>query len=332
MADTYRARWIMHSCCKLDDSLDFRGTTISVIGEITQTPLILLVENVLTVNGKIEDAFYESWEKMNLFCIACSYIGYGQSTIIRHVATIPTNFDQLPEFSVLVTKVINTTTKNYHVTQSDLSSIDKALDSKHSDSLMCIASALRSDSIEEKTTLLHSGCQAMAVAEGVETVKVKCTHCDQVTDTGRPATNNYIKKIFAATGTNSLYNTFSDLRHKIGHRRPLNSLEEHLDAKFHMASIQGYTTGNLDLLLSFTRSVGKQLITGLPYAVYKFARNSGGFQIAHPEDFSGEVAVSSVSGTWTEKGSYTFNFGISTDYGQVFDQQLINYIFCEKSA
>jgi hypothetical protein len=112
----------------------------------------------------------------------------------------------------------------------------------------------------------------------------------------------------------------------------LSSLAENSTAKFDMASIQGYVTRKLDLLLSVNRNVGKQAVTGLPYAVYTFTKVGSDFQIT-PQYFSGMATISAVSAIWSEGADgYNFKFGMSTDYAQIFDQNFVQYVFSEKDA
>lgn len=330
----YKSRWILLLPCRIDENLKFLDSTIEVIATLSNSPIVVLTENTFLFEGSIEEAFYLSWEKINLFTISCSYIGYGKSMLLSHVATMPGNFDDLEEFDVLIQKVINKETKSYSITQKDLSPIEDTLNSKFSDALICVASALRANSIEEKSVLMHSGCQVMATSVGVDTIKQKCTNCEHEIDSGRPATNNYIKKIFKSTkeNSNALYDKFTTLRNKIGHGKPLSTLAQHNSAKFDIALAQGNVTRHLDGLINFHRTAGSQSIVGQPFSVYAFKGKSGNYQVT-PKYFSGEAAISTVYDGHPElKEGYQFDYGIYTDCNFVFDAKMRQHMFSLKNA
>ena len=327
---SYKSRWILvvpADCAR--DELIFFGSTIRVVRRLSVNPLVLLVENTISTEASIEEAFYVSWEKINLFSIACSLIGYGSSKVLSHVATLPSEYENLDNFDVLIPRVIFNERNECVIGQRELEAMQTALQGPYADAVICVSSALRTQSIEEKSTLMHSGCQEIAKVSGVPTIKQKCSSCDKETDTGRPATNNYIRNIFQENiddGAN-LYGQFTELRHKIGHGKPISSLKEHLDAKFVIAGAQGAITHHLDRLLNFNRSIGKQAVTGLPFAIYSFSPSNGSYQ-AGAKSFKGEMTISQVKGNaGIQYQGYTMEYGIRTDYQVVFDPEFLGLIF-----
>jgi hypothetical protein len=330
--NSYNTRWIvqMPTDCT-DNEIEFMESKIRVVTRLNKEPLILLIENTITTEENIENAFYASWERIDLFSIACTYIGYGQARIMSQVATLPSNYSELAEFDVLIQKIINIERKKYVINQNDLSQLEAALKGRYADALICVAAALQNPSIEEKSILMHSGCQAMAETSGVDTVKQRCPSCGALNNTGRPATNNYIKKFFiniiGKDKGKDIYKKFSILRQKIGHGKPLRTLDEHMEAKFDIAFSQGAVTHQLDNLIGFARNAGQQTITGQPFAIYKFSRKEDLINIKF-KSFSGEVAYSKVS----ESESYPqewheLEIAARLDYQNIFNEETMSLIF-----
>jgi len=325
---SFKSRWVLSSPadCERDD-LAFFGSTIRVVKRLSLSPLILLVENVTKDEKSIEEAYFSSWEKINLFCSAISLIGYGRSNLLSHVATLSSEYQSMEQFDVLIDNVLLQEKNDCVIVQSDLEAMQKALEGNYADASLCISYSLRARTLEERAVLLHSGCQEMAKVSGVPTIKQKCKTCGTEIDTGRYATNNYIKKLFSdnVREGDAIYKKFDKLRHKVGHGKPLSSLEEILEANSTIALAQGPIMHRLDTLLAFNRNIGKQAVTRLPVAIYSFKVAGSGFEISMKE-FNGDWMLSQVHpGPELKYSGYSFEYGIKEP--QIFDSKLLDLIF-----
>ena len=331
---SFTSRWIISLPTKCESGkLEFLQSSFEIISPFIGVPNHFLIENITQGAFNPEEAFYASWEKINLFTIACSLIGFGQAQVKTHIATYSTNFDKHEAFDVVVPFVIQQEINEVSISQSQLQTLEEALSGNYSDAVICVASAIRTPSVEEKITLMHSGSQEMASVNSTATIKQNCKHCGEETDTGRPATNSYIRDIFTANSLDGVntYKLFTELRHKIGHGKPIATLQQYLDARFTVAKAQGTVTHHLDSLIGLERTIGHQAVVGVPFAVYTFKRDAQTFS-SSLKSYNSKVAFSKVMGKEDiPYDGYSLDFGARLDMEKIFTSEYLGYMFSRTS-
>lgn len=338
---SYTSRWLVFlpEGTSLPDELNFQGTKIKKIAILEKQPFsLILVENIIESEKNIQDVTYESFEKMDSFSLNCSYITYAICRI-QYIATRPTNFKDMIQFNVVVTDSIFKEKKNYEIQQKDIDILEKSFTKKYNDSFICLSTAIKSPSINEKIVLTHSAAQSIATQSSTEKIITKCVKCNHENDTGRLATNNYIRdEIFNGLkdekSKKDIHVIFTKLRNKIGHGKPFASLENEIDAKFIMGTIESAVINHLDEKIGFTRNINIKSIIDIPLSTYNFEIVSSdekglNFNIS-PTEFNVEMLLPKINDN--KNTNFEFQIGIigfQDIINKVFTNEKMGFIFSE---
>lgn len=166
----------------------------------------------------IENAFYYSLDRINDFLGRISIITNAPIANKKILSICPMRVAAREEFDMLIPADFSYDTASVTIGPSDLEAFIKVDNNQYyKEAIRQVATALYSDSIEEKFLLYFSAFERVAEAESTEKLYSTCPECGHQTERGI-ATTNYIKNLMISYGTTKKeFDSIRSNRGKIAH-------------------------------------------------------------------------------------------------------------------
>lgn len=166
----------------------------------------------------IEDAFYYSIDRLNEFLGGISIITNVPIANKEILSICPMKVAAREEFDMLIPADFSYDVTPARVRPSDLEAFVKANENRfYKEAIRQVATALNSNSIEEKFLLYFSAFERVAEAESTEKLYSTCPECGHQTERGI-ATTNYIKNVMLSYGTSKKeFESIRSNRGKVAH-------------------------------------------------------------------------------------------------------------------
>ena len=173
----------------------------------------------VVLSGEVKDifeAFAILYDKLNTLLDRISVVSYGKSFMRDILSVVPASIKPNETFEIAIPQfIIDRKTKNIPMSCLGLSSeVDK--NSQRLERLMRLG--LNSTSEEEKYINYYSLLEEIARSDSDDYIINICANCNHKVNTGRKATNNFIKSVLKNHSVDTkLANKVFEIRNKIAH-------------------------------------------------------------------------------------------------------------------
>lgn len=269
----WRTRMLIQINAKLEGEMfPFTNAAIRVLDYLKAGPGCYIIECYIKKLDfpAIEDAFYYSIDRLNEFLGRISIIANAPIINKKILSICPMRVPAREEFDMLIPAEFSYDTTPVTVNPADLEGFVKANENRYyKEAIRQVATALNSDSIEEKFLLYFSAFERVAEAESKEILYSTCSECGHQTERGI-ATTNYIKQVMMRYGTsNKEFNSIRGNRGRVAHGSGGRDNKFFQEIRKQLSEVEGVLLAELSKSLGITIKMASKPAFEMPLWQFK---------------------------------------------------------------